>query len=356
LGIFVNCVVEFKLSTEQYKFLVKAQRKEKASKRYKKITVLLILHQEHNITAIQSALGIDDNTVRRYLNKYKEKGFDKSVSDNYLRYQGKLNEKQLEELSNHINEYLYSDAKSICVYVEKTYGVIFTESGMTKLLHRIGFVFKKTKSIPSKADEAAQVEFLEETLPEILEEVESGTAVLYYADGCHPTHNTNTGKGCIKKGKEFEINCNSGRDRVNINAAVNALKPEHIVYELTDSVNAQSTKRLCQQLTKKHQSKTIYLICDNARYYRNKMLKKWVDNQRIVFVYLPPYPPNLNLIERLWRIMRKKVINSFYYENCLASKESIEDFLKNGKRLKEELRSLMTMNFRTVEGVSFHSS
>ena len=160
--------------------------------------------------------------------------------------------------------------------------------GNARPVHRLGFVYKQTKGVPSKADEERQLEFLEEELPVLLEKVESGDAVVYYADGCHPTHNTKTGRGWIRKGQDFEIDCNSGRKRVNINAAVNALKPEHLVYDIADSINAQSTQRLCRKLLRKHPGKKIYLICDNARYNRNKALQEWAKDQRIEFVFLPP--------------------------------------------------------------------
>ena len=352
---FVICGVNIILSEEQYRFLSLAQKKEKVSRRFKKITVMLMMHQGHSIESIQAALGLDDNTIRRYVKKYKDKGFERFVKDNYLKYQGKLRTEQLIELEKHLKLNLYIDSQSICDYVLDKYEIHYTVSGMTKLLHRLGFVYKQTKAVPSKADEAAQVEFLEETLPNLLEEVNQGEAVVYYADGCHPTHNTKTGRAWIKKGEEFPIHSNSGRSRVNINAAINACKPEHSVYDITDSVNAQSTKRLCQQLLKKHRKNTIYLICDNARYYKNKMLQNWIKNQRVKLIYLPPYSPNLNLIERLWRLMRKEIIHSIYYDTYSKFKEAITDFMENTKLYKEELRSLLTMNFRTVEGTSFHA-
>ena len=93
---------------------------------------------------------------------------------------------------------------------------------------------KQTKAVASKADEEAQCQFLEETLPELLQEVKSGKAEVYYADGTHPTHNTKTGRGWIRKGQTFKVDCNSGRRRVNINAAVRASKPEHLVFDIAD--------------------------------------------------------------------------------------------------------------------------
>ena len=348
--------MQFELSQEDYQELRKIQKKKHLHpRRYRKVTVLIMLHQGHSVAVIEAALGLDDNTIRRYVKGYQKRGLTDYLADGYIPCSGKLSEAQAQELSWHLEEYLYEDAASVCLHVEEEFGVVYSVSGMTDLLHRLGFVYKKTKAVPQKADEQAQLDFLNQQLPSILEEVEQGQAVMYFSDGCHPTHNTKTGRGWIRKGQDFELDCNSGRKRLNINAAVNALKPEHLVYDIADSVNAQSTQRLCRQLLRKHREKTIYLICDNARYNRNKMLQDWVKDKRIEFVFLPPYSPNLNLIERLWRLLRKEAINSVYYDTYSKFKEGIINFLDNAKSYKEELRSLLTLNFKTVGGTSVYA-
>ena len=348
--------MKYELSEEDYQELRRIQKKKHLHpRRYRKVTVLIMLHQGHSVSVIEAALGLDDNTIRRYIKGYQERGLFDYLDDGYVPCSGKLTENQEQDLSWHLKEYLYEDAASVCVYVKSEFEVTYSVSGMTDLLHRLGFVYKKTKAVAHKADDQAQIEFLNRQLPAVLKEVDEGQAVVYFSDGCHPTHNTKTGRGWIRKGQDFEIDCNSGRKRVNINAAINGLKPEHLVYEITDSVNAQSTQRLCRQLLRKHQKKTIYLICDNARYNRNKMLQEWANEQRIEFIFLPPYSPNLNLIERLWRIMRKEAINSVYYDTYSKFKEGIINFLDNAKCYKEELRSLLTLNFKTVGGTSVYA-
>ena len=69
----------------------------------------------------------------------------------------------------------------------------------------------------------------------------------------------------------------------------------------TDCVNAQSTKSLYEAHP---DGKPIYVVCDKARYYRNKELTAWLQDKPLVQVFLPPNSPNLNLIERLWKFLR----------------------------------------------------
>ena len=180
--------------------------------------------------------------------------------------------------------------------------------------------------------------------------------MIYFADGCHPTHNTKTSRGWIRRGQDFEIDCNSGRKRVNINGAVRASKPEHLVYDVTDTINAQFSQRLCRQLLRKHLGKTVYLVYDNARYNRCTWLQELAKDQRIKFVFLPAYSPNLNLIERLWRLLRQEAINSMYYAtyNAFRLRAGILGFLANAKKHKTAIRLLLTLKFRTTEQQSYH--
>ena len=349
------------LSPEEIKELQRIQKKDRFHRRrFIKATVLLMLYRGLSVEDIQLSLTLDDNTIRRYVRAFQEKGLEHYMQDGYLPYSGKLTDEQEQTLATHLEEYLYLDAKAICEYVWQSFEVRYSISGMHDLLHRLGFVYKQSQAVASKADEDAQVAFLEQTLPGLLTEVASGRAEVYFADGTHPTHNTKPGRGWIRKGQRFAIDCNSGRRRVNVNAAVGAGKPEHIVYEIAERINAQSTQRLCRKLLRKHTGKKIYLICDaggrpNAGYNRCRWLQRWAAKQRIELVYLPAYSPNLNLIERVWRLMRKEVIDSIYYETYAKFREGIVDFLENAKSYKTELRNLLTLNFQTVGGTSVYA-
>ncbi len=349
--------MNIQLTSKEVQELRRIQKKEKFQRRrFIKATVLLMLHKQFPIEDICDSLSLDDNTIYRYAEAFREKGLEGYLTDNYVGCQGKLTSQEERLLAAHLEENLYADCKSICAYVWETFGVKYSISGMRDLLHRLGFVYKKAKAVPGKADEEQQRAFLEKTLPGMLEEVKAGKAEVYYMDGTHPTHNTGGVQGWIRKGENFNMNCNSGRQRVNINAAVRATKPEHIVYDVAESINAQSTQRLGRKLLRKHPRKKIYLICDNARYYHCSWLQEWAKEQRIEFVFLPSYSPNLNITERLWWLLKKEVINPIYYDTYSKFRDSIIHFLENIKDYKEEVRSLLTLNFRTVGNTSVHLS
>jgi transposase len=65
--------------------------------------------------------------------------------------------------------------------------------------------------------------------------------------------------------------------------------------------------------------------------------------------YLPPYSPNLNLIERLWKFMREKVINLKYYPTFQEFKKKLLNFFDTISKYKEELREFITLKFQTFK-------
>ena len=106
---------------------------------------------------------------------------------------------------------------------------------------------------------------------------------------------------------------------------------------------------LLKQIEEKAQGAgTTYTIMDNARYNHSKIVKEYVKHSRIKIVYLPTYSPNLNLIERLWKFFKKKVMRGKYYVGFLDFKESVIKFFRDISIYRPELKSLLTENFQLI--------
>ncbi|MBK9337485.1 MAG: transposase [Lewinellaceae bacterium] len=96
----------------------------------------------------------------------------------------------------------------------------------------------------------------------------------------------------------------------------------------------------------RHPGKTIINICDNAPITTPITSKTWLkQNPWCQVIYLPPYAPNLNLIERLWKFLRKQVTSYNFYEHFTQFRKAILDFFKNIKEHKQALESLLTLKF-----------
>lgn len=292
----------------------------------------------------------DEDTVSSWKNKFIEsKNMDDWLALNFIAYRGKLRESQLMDLKKYVSDTIISDSKQLIPYIKEKYGVEYSERGVRNLLKLLKFSYKQLVRVNPSIDPEVQNQCYQsfESLSGNLSEDE----VILFCDGVHPQHNTHTAKAWIQKGAEKQIPCNTGRQRLNLNGAYNPISSEIFIVE-SEKVNTQSTILLFDKIQSEYKDKEyIYLFTDNARYYLSRDLKNYLKDSRIVMIHLPPYSPNLNLIERLWKFMRKKVINSKYYPNFSGEggfKESVLNFFNNIHSFKEELQKFIGRNLHII--------
>lgn len=337
--------MRLKLSIEEKEELRSLQRDVVGTSDYVRVTCILMFANGRSSKSIPEDLGISIATIYRYIGEYQLSGIDELLEKHYKGYWGKLTSAQLFALRKELKEHIYTDAKKVAEWIRVTFGISYTQQGTVKLLNRIGFTYKKTTEVPCEADTDKQMEFVNE-LAEILS-TKDEKAVVYYADGVRPTHNSRSTYAWIEKGEQFEQPTVSGRDRVNINGLLNAYDVTDVIAHDCDSVNAQSTRKVYEEALERYpDASCIYIISDNAKYYHNKELKELAEGTKIKQIFLPPYSPNLNLIERLWRFLRKKVINTGFYRIKEEFRIAIKRFFDNIADFREELETFLTLNFQ----------
>jgi transposase len=337
---------DYTLGAEKLAELRAAHRETRDKREADRIKAVVLLATGWSAEQVAEVLQVDPNTVRNHFRRYQQGGI-KAMG--HVAFRGSvcaLDAAQLAVLDAHLQTHLYQTAKAVAGWVRDTFEVDYTESGMTALLHRLGYVYKKPKVIPGKADPEAQRAFLEQY--EQLKQDKGEEDPIYFMDATHPQHNPVVACGWIKRGEEHAVRTNSGRQRVNINGAIDLERLEPVV-RFDDTINADSTLALFEELERVNLVATwIYVICDNARYYRSKAVKAYLKTSRIKLVFLPPYAPNLNLIERLWKLFKKQTLYNRYFETFADFKAACEAFFANPGRYRGELRSLLTENFEIV--------
>lgn len=325
------------------------QRREKGKKPYVRVTAILMLAQGLSAEEIGQYLGLSATTVRTLRQRYQEKGIKAILHDNYVAYQGKLRAEQQAQIKQHLSEHLYLSTQPIQAYILEEFGIYLTYSALAKLLRRLGFVYKKTHLRPGRASATKQAEFLSQHADLLHPDGPPAGVEVYFNDAVHPHYNTRPDYGWILKGRDYEI-CSTGEGkRLNLHGALNAHHPSEVIIHEYDTIDAAAVLATWQEQLLRHPGQIIYNICDNARYYHSKALKAWLsENPRIKVIYLPSYSPNLNLIERLWRLMRRESINTFYYASYAKFRSSILSFFDNLQHLEAKLESLLTLRFRVV--------
>jgi len=145
----------------------------------------------------------------------------------------------------------------------------------------------------------------------------------------------------------------SGRQRFNVLGALHAVTHQLITVTNDSYINATSVCELLEKIAALGLSTPMTVVMDNARYQRCRLVVEKVTALGIELLFLPTYSPNLNLIERLWKFVRKECLYSTYYEHFDAFKQAITLCLSETTgRHQAALNRLLTLEFQTFESAA----
>lgn len=339
-----------KLTARERQDLVKLEKQIPHKGVSTRIKIILALDLGYTARETAEILLVDEDTVSKWKNLYEHsKYLSDWLGDENNGYQGRLTREQEKLIKQFVEKKIITDSLQVAQYIKDTLGVNYTVDGVTKLLHRLNFVYKQVVAIPGKLDEVKQQAFLKEY--EELKQAKKENEVILFGDGVHPTHNIHKTKAWVKKGEEKQVKTNTGRGRLNINGV---LDPQalHVVTHFSETINAQETMRLFDKIQQEYKDKqTITIIIDNARYYKNKDVTAYLENPncRIKLKFLPPYSPNLNFIERLWKFMKKYIIGVRYREKFKQFEQDIHYFFDHLSDYEEKLRPFIGTKLHLVK-------
>jgi len=338
---------DYTLNKKDLQILRLAHRRARKKRDADRIKAVYLLGKGWSLTDVSEALMLDEDSLRHYAKNYREGKVSQLLSDDYQGYEGKLTDDEIAILDSHLQEVTYRRAIDIIAFIETEFDVTYTRRGVTALLHRLDYTYKKPQKVPGKADGASQKKFLRQYRK--IRESMGAEDALFFMDGVHPQHNPLVMNGWIKRGQKKQIRTNTRYSRLNINGAINVDSME-LITQMSQKLNEESTLNFLEKLRKKRPSGKLYLVLDNAGYYSGKRVKEYAKACGIELLYLPPYSPNLNLIERVWLFFQKKVLYNIYYPTFDEFKNACVTFFKpkNQRKLYPELSSLMTENFKII--------
>lgn len=315
----------------------------------RRANALLALDKGYTDEEVCDFLEIGSTTLRGWLKSYEEQGLSFLEMNPYSVREGHLTFPQESELKSYLRENPMRDTNEIRFHILSTYGQNYSVSGCGKLLHRLGFEYKKPVKLSASANEQEQSNFMEiyEKLRDVLPEDE----IIYFGDAVHPDHQVRPAYGWFHKEDSPAVRTNSGRKRVNIHGAL-CLENADCSFVEVETVNADSTIALFEKLEAQNPNKrVIHVILDNAKYHHAVKVRDWLsqNNCKINIIWLPSYAPHLNSIERLWGVMHQYVTHNKFYRTYKEFKQAITDFLTQTiPKEWETIKSSVTDNFRII--------
>lgn len=329
------------LSSDERTSLLQLHRSEKDGKAKDRMKAILLADDGWSYRQIARALFIDEETVRRHIHDYQQSQKLRNTSGGSA---SKLNRQQSEALVAHLEQHLYLNAYQIMAYVEEKYGVTYSHSGMVTWLNQHSFSYKSPARVPAKCDPEQQKVFIREYCQ--LKESLPDDAVILFGDGVHPTMETKLSGGWIKTGTNKPIKTSASRTRINLLGAIN-LADLTLTKKTYKTINSESVTDFMNELKQVYSGKKIHLILDRGPYNRSEETFTQAAKLNIDIHLLPPYSPNLNPIERCWKVMNEKVRNNVFFHSAVEFKSAINDFFESTwEKIKSGLFSRINDNFQ----------
>lgn len=290
--------------------------------------------------------GISESTLRRYLREYQEGGIETLKEIRFYRPQSEL-EAHRSSLEVYFRQNPPATIAEAAEKIEERTGIRRRPTQVRQFLRAMGMACRKVGMVPSKGDPEEQEVFVNEHLQPRLEEAQAGQRAVFFVDAAHFVLAPFLGfLWCFAR---VFVKAPAGRKRFNVLAALNAITHQLIFLTNDTYINAESVCNLLRELARLNLGVPLTLVLDNARYQKCKLVFELAQSLHIELLYLPAYSPNLNLIERLWKFVKKQCLYSKYYPDFDGFKQAITHCLnQTHTTYKKQLDSLLSLKFHII--------
>ena len=291
--------------------------------------------------------GLHRNCVRHWVRRFEAGGIEALYENNYG-----TNKSELDNFSESILDSFKKqppmNTNEARVRIEEMTGVSRSPSQIRAFMKRHGLRYIKTGHVPAKADTEKQRKWVKDTLEPAIEEARKGECHLLFMDAAHfILQPFLCALWCLSR---LFIKASSGRNRINVLGAVNALTKEVITLSNTTYITAETIVEFLKQLRLHYGSIPLKIVLDNARYQHCQLVRQQAEQLNITLLFLPSYSPNLNIIERLWKFTKKKILYAHYYASPDLFHQAVTGFFKTiNKKYHPELKNLLTLKFQFFE-------
>ena len=186
-----------------------------------------------------------------------------------------------------------------------------------------------------------------------LHEAKNDLRKVYFVDAAHFVWGAFL--GCLWCFVRMYLPTPSGRVRYNVLGAIDAVSHNLITVCNNGYINAQSVCELLLKIYKQNIDIPITIVLDNARYQRCELVENYAKELNIELLFLPSYSPHLNIIERLWKWVKKDCLYCKYYDKSVKFQKAIDNSLSKVScpEYKETFDTLLNLKFQSYSKAHF---
>jgi len=305
--------------------------------------------KSHELPHRQIAIltGISLHTLRRYFRQFQAGGVEALRQTHFHQPESRM-EDHVDEIIEHLAAHPPATINEARAKIADLTGIERSPTQVRAFLKKLGLHRLKVGVLPADPDVQEQRQFLAEKLEPRLEEARAKKRIVLFADAAHFVFGAFL--GYLWVWLRLFIHSPKGRHRYNVLGAVNAISREILSLTNDTVIDGETVCIFLRQVAQHYAGKRITIVCDNAKYFKSHMVRACAAELGIELLPLPTYSPNLNIIERFWKFLKKQCLYSKYYETFASFKAGINRELTEANRKhQKELESLLTLNFQSYE-------
>ncbi|MFK4473572.1 transposase [Paenibacillus sp. RC73] len=312
------------------------------------------LHLEgQSFTEIAHTLGLVRQTISKCWDLYQTYGLEGLPMKHSPGKPPKLSEEQHEQLAEMLVSKRPADVgfearytwtlALIAAWIQREFGQEYSVRGVRKVLGRLGFSFTKATYTLAKADPQEQTVFRDVTFPQLKRKLEDGDIdhLLFEDESTIRAYQALQYNG-FPKGKQQQIQTHGKHEGTKLFGAIHYETGQVHHYEV-EQANVAAWIRFLTMLLEAYPTGKIVLILDNSRIHHARALQPFLQkHRRLELVFLPPYSPDLNLMEGVWKWLKSDVINNVFFKKFYQIRLHVTKFMNRlNKHPKETIDRLL---------------
>lgn len=330
------------------------RKKEKSRTVRNRLHTIWLLYQGYRRGDCARILGLHPNTITAYIKLYNQGGIEALCTLNYRKPVSEM-AVHSEAIKTAINSLLPDNIAAIRQWISDNLGIDRSLHRVRVFVRKLGVKRRKTRRFPGGINVAElidkQEEFKEKNLFPMLKKTVSEDLDMIFMDTAHFV--MGSFKSYVWSMEPRYKPTAHGRYRINVIGGLD-IKRRQVLSSYNDTtVDASTIADYLKWLRNNHYldlNKRLYIILDNARYQHCDWIREEADIWNIELVFLPSYSPNLNLIERLWKYMKKQLAKSYFYTD-VGFENAIVRLLENVnfEEFSAKFDGLFSLKFQSFE-------
>jgi transposase len=326
----------------------------------RKMEVLWLKHHGLAHEDIARLAGVSRSSVHRYLADFLHGGLAALRRFPWKGRRGPLDDHRA-ALEEHFRQHPPRSVKEAQQAIQERTGLRRGLTQVRRFLLRLGLRPRKVAAVPvppkgtAEGHAQEQRRFRDDELGPLLAEARAGRRDVYFVDAAHFVYASFL--GWVWCWARLCMRAASGRKRYNVLGALHAVSHRLIRVANHSYINAPAVCDLLRAVAAAGVGRPVTLVLDNARYQKCALVQGLARSLGIHLLYLPSYSPNLSLIERVWRFVKRRCLGSVYQPTYERFTAAIDGCLQGlATTHKAEMRSLLTHKFHTFESVSLFAA